>query len=86
MKLFKVVPCQGQLLAKKDKGVADIFEDIGHIISAESLGGWELLTCIPVNVLGDKKGKVNVPYNALVFCKESDGQENEKPKKEKKSK
>lgn len=72
MKIYKVIPVPGRMvLGKKEKpdAVLHQFEDT---ISKESLGGWELVTSIPVTSVTKIKRlrSTEEPYNLLVFSKE----------------
>lgn len=71
MKEYKVVPCHGRVVAKPKAELADAFNAFAEIIAQESLGGWELVTVMPVSVV-TKKGRTDAaeePYNALVFTR-----------------
>ena len=81
MKEFKVVPCQGRVVAKTETEAGRQIASLYSVIAQESIGGWELLTAMPIVVSTTKKRfrGVETPYNALVFQREII--EEETPKK-----
>lgn len=72
MRIYKVVPCPGRVVGRDEEDIARQIGGFSNIIIQESVGGWELVTSMPVAVTknGGKKGYVDEPYNALVFAKE----------------
>ena len=71
MRIYKVVPAQGRVVVKDASEASEKIGALSNVIIQESVGGWELVTAMPVNV-SRLKGKkyVEEPYNALIFAKE----------------
>ncbi|MBQ4099363.1 MAG: hypothetical protein IJC87_04495 [Clostridia bacterium] len=72
MKEYKVVPCQGKIVAESEAVVNTQIGALAGVIAQELVGGWELVTAMPIVVATTKKrfkGK-ELPYNALVFARE----------------
>ena len=72
MKEYKVVPCQGKIVAKDEVGVNVQIGSLASVIAQEIVGGWELVAAMPIVVATTKKrfkGR-ELPYNALVFARE----------------
>ena len=72
MKEYKVVPCQGKIVAKKSASVQKEMMVYANVIAQESVGGWYLVSSMPVVVASSKRrfrGK-ELPYNVLVFARE----------------
>ena len=72
MKEYKVVPCQGRIVAKNNEEVQKEMAIYANIIAQESVGGWELVSSMPVTVATTKKRfrGTNMPYNVLVFVRD----------------
>lgn len=72
MKEFKVVPCQGKVVANNDIDASKQISALASVIAQESIGGWQLLATMPVIVSNSKKsvGSKEHPYNALIFARE----------------
>ena len=72
MKEYKVVPCQGRIVAKNNEAVQKEMAVYANVIAQETIGGWYLVSTMPVTVLTSKrrfKGS-EVPYNVLVFARD----------------
>ncbi|MBE5741874.1 MAG: hypothetical protein E7360_00950 [Clostridiales bacterium] len=72
MKEFKVVPCQGRVVAKTGVEASKQISALASIVTQESIGGWELISAMPIVVASSKKRfrGTETPYNALVFARE----------------
>ena len=72
MKEYKVVPCQGKVVASNDIDASKQISALANVIVQESIGGWELLATMPIVVSSSKKaiGSKEYPYNALIFARE----------------
>ena len=72
MKEYKIVPCQGQIVAKKGCDVQKEMSVFANIIAQELVGGWTLISTMPVSVASSKKrlkGSIT-PYNVFVFSRD----------------
>ena len=71
MKIYKVVPAS-RVVVKPKEVLTNTFTDINNIITMESLGGWELVSSMPVTVVEKKNAKNTFEevYNLLVFAKD----------------
>lgn len=71
MKEYKVVPCQGKVVANNDIDASKQISALVEIIVQETYAGWQLVSTMPVIVSSSKKsdGKEH-PYNALIFARE----------------
>ena len=72
MKEYKVVPCRGKIVAYNEVSVNTQIGSLASVIAQEIVGGWELVTAMPIVVATTKdrfKGR-ELPYNALVFARE----------------
>jgi hypothetical protein len=80
MKEFKVVPCQARVIAKSEVEAGKQISALNSVIAQESIGGWELITAMPIKVADTKKRfkGVETLYNALVFAREIVEDENDK--------
>ena len=77
MKEYKVVPCQGKIVAKKSSDVQREMVVYANIIAQETIGGWYLVSSMPVTVATTKrrfKGS-ELPYNVLVFARDKADEE-----------
>lgn len=74
MKIYKAVPCPGRMVIKKNESLAKSLQSFSDIVCQESLGGWELVTAIPVVAVTKIKrlSSLDEPYNVLIFAKEND--------------
>lgn len=72
MKIYKVVPAPSRVVVKPKEVLTNTFTDINNIITMESLGGWELVSSMPVTVVEKKNAKNTFEevYNLLVFAKD----------------
>ena len=72
MKEYKVVPCQGRIVAKNNEAVQKEMVVYANIIAQESVGGWYLVSTMPVTVATTKKRfkGTDMPYNVLVFARD----------------
>lgn len=72
MKEFKVVPCQGRVVANTIEDAGKQISSLSSVIAQESVAGWELVSTMPIVVSTNKKRSkgVDMPYNALVFARE----------------
>ena len=72
MKEFKVVPCQGRVVAKTEAEASKQISALASIVNQEAIGGWELISAMPVIVSSTKRRfrGTDTPYNALVFARE----------------
>ena len=72
MKEYKVVPCQGKIVAKNSEDVQKEMIVYANIIAQESIGGWYLVSTMPVTVATTKKRfkGTEMPYNVLVFARD----------------
>ena len=77
MKIYKFVPCPGRVVGKNTVEAVAKIEDFSKILQRECVGGWELLTIMPI-VVNAKVGKnaIDEPYNAFVLVKEDDDKAN----------
>ena len=74
MKTYKVVPCPGRIVARPKENLSGAYASFAQIVEQESLGGWELVTAIPVVAVTKIKrlSSLDEPYNVLIFAKEND--------------
>ena len=74
MKIYKAVPCPGRMVVKKNENLSKALQTFSDIVSQESLGGWELVSSIPVVTVTKLKrlSSVEEPYNVLIFAKEDE--------------
>lgn len=100
MKIYKVVPLPGKVVVKPKDSMTSAFNYLAEMIAQESVGGWELVSSMPINVVTKKRRlrTLEEDYNALIFAKEASEEEiksaalddaeskNKKSKKEKKNK
>ena len=72
MKEYKVVPCQGRIVAKNSDEVQQEMLVYANVIAQESIGGWYLVSTMPVTVATTKKRfrGIEMPYNVLVFARD----------------
>ena len=72
MKDYKVVPCQGKIVAKKSADVQREMVVYANVIAQETVGGWYLVATMPVTVATTKKRfkGSEVPYNVLIFARD----------------
>ncbi|HBF86139.1 MAG TPA: hypothetical protein DDW54_00510 [Clostridiales bacterium] len=71
MRIYKVIPAPGRVVVKDESEAAEKIGSMANVIVQESVGGWELVTAMPVNVSRQKGKKyIEEPYNALVFVKD----------------
>ncbi len=78
MKIYKVVPCPGQIVAKNETLVEKSIANFSNLIMQESVNGWTLVSSMPIEVLKRSSAKSGVSYNALVFVRE-EHKEHSKP-------
>ena len=52
MKEYKVVPCQGRIVAKKSEDIQREMLVYANVIAQETVGGWYLVSSMPVTALG----------------------------------
>ena len=83
MKIYKVVPLPGKVVVKPKDSMTSAFNYLAEMIAQESVGGWELVSSMPINVVTKKRRlrTLEENYNALVFAKEAseeDIKENQK--------
>ena len=74
MKTYKVVPCPSRIVARPKENLSGAYASFAQIVEQESLGGWELVTAMPVSV-ETKKSRLRTieeQYNLLVFAKDVD--------------
>ena len=73
MKEYKVVPCQGRIVAKSSEEIQKEMMVYANIIAQETIGGWYLVSTMPVTVASTKKrdGGTDLPYNVLVFARDT---------------
>jgi hypothetical protein len=78
MKEYKVVPCQGRIVAKNSDEVQQEMLVYANVIAQESVGGWYLVSTMPVTVATSKKRfkGTDLPYNVLVFARDKAEDEN----------
>jgi len=72
MKIYKVVPAAGSIVAKKHDSAQDTITKFFEVISQECVDGWEFHSMSPVNVTR-KMSKFKVrqeTYHAFIFVKE----------------
>ena len=74
MKMYKVVPCPGRLVINKGETVNNALKGFEDVVAQETLGGWELVTAMPVAAVTKIKRRRSVeePYNILIFSREQD--------------
>lgn len=79
MKIYKVVPCQGRIVVKPNEKLDASFIAINDVITQETMGGWELVSVMPITVALKKNRKrtYDEPYNALIFSKDAAEQKTE---------
>ncbi|MBR2385033.1 MAG: hypothetical protein IKA99_05470 [Clostridia bacterium] len=72
MKEYKVVPCQGKIVAKKSADIQREMLVYANVIAQETVGGWYLVSSMPVTVASSKKRfrGTELPYNVLVFARD----------------
>ena len=72
MKEDKVVPCQGKVVANNDIEASKQIAALANVIVQETVGGWQLVSTMPVLVSNSKKsvGSTEHPYNALIFARD----------------
>lgn len=72
MKNYKVVPCQGKIIGKTIDDAVNAIPSLASIITQESVGGWQLVSVMPVTACNKKRGlkAIQEPYNALIFARE----------------
>ena len=71
MREYKVVPCQGRVIVKPKEDLGSAFNAFAETVAQEALGGWELVSEMPVSVV-TKKARMKTeeePYNALIFSR-----------------
>ena len=78
MKEYKVVPCQGRIVAKKSADIQREMLVYANVIAQETVGGWYLVSSMPVTVATSKKRfkGTDLPYNVLVFARDKAEDEN----------
>ena len=78
MKEYKVVPCQGRIVAKKSEDIQREMLVYANVIAQETVGGWYLVSSMPVTVATSKKRfkGTDLPYNVLVFARDKAEDEN----------
>lgn len=72
MKEYKVVPCQGRIVAKNSASIQKEMLVFANVIAQETVGGWHLVSSMPVVVASSKRRfrGTELPYNVLVFARE----------------
>ena len=77
MKIYKFIPCPGRVVGKNTAEAVAEIENFSKILQRECVGGWELLTVMPV-VVNAKTGKhaIDEPYNAFILVREEDDKSN----------
>ena len=54
MREYKVVPCQGRVIVKPKEDLGSAFNAFAETVAQEALGGWELVSVMPVSVVTKK--------------------------------